>query len=302
MKISDKGLDLIKSFEGCRLTAYQDSVGVWTIGWGHTKGVYKGQKITQQQADDMLRDDMGIYESKVNKYNNKYNFNQNQFDALTSFAYNVGSIDQLTANGTRTITQISSKILAYDKAGGKTLAGLTRRRKAEKELFDTPAAATSVSSYSEEWVNGIWYNKDGTQTYKCEGTWKQDNEGWWYEDTSGWFPKSEWVKIDNEWYYFEEDGYMASNKWVGDSWVDKDGKYDKTKKKAVKKTTTPKNTSYEIRVTAGALNIRKEPSTKGAIVGVLAKNEIATVTEEKNGFGKIGDKKWIMLKYTVKTK
>lgn len=299
MKISDKGLDLIKSFEGCRLTAYQDSVGVWTIGWGHTKGVYKGQKITQQQADDMLRDDMGIYESKVNKYNDKYNFNQNQFDALTSFAYNVGSIDQLTANGTRTITQISSKILAYDKAGGKTLAGLTRRRKAEKELFDTPASATPASSYSEEWVNGVWYNKDGTQTYKCEGAWKQDNEGWWYEDTSGWFPKSEWVKIDNEWYYFEEDGYMASNKWIGDSWVDKDGKYDKTKKKAVKKTTTPKE--YEIRVTAGALNIRKEPSTKAAIVGVLAKNETATVTEEKNGFGKIGDKKWIMLKYTAKT-
>ena len=138
MKISETGLDLIKSFEGCRLTAYQDSVGVWTIGWGHTKGVYKGQKITQAQADNLLKEDMIIYENKVNKYNNKYDFNQNQFDALTSFAYNIGSIDQLTANGTRTITQISNKILAYDKAGGKVLAGLTRRRKAEKQLFDTP--------------------------------------------------------------------------------------------------------------------------------------------------------------------
>lgn len=76
------------------------------------------------------------YDVKVNKYQAKYKFTQNQFDALVSFAYNVGSIDSLVQHGERTIDQISRKILAYNKAGGKELPGLTRRRKAEKALFD----------------------------------------------------------------------------------------------------------------------------------------------------------------------
>ena len=109
MRISENGLNLIKSFEGCRLTAYKCPAGVWTIGWGHTGGVKAGQKITQAEADQMLVSDMTAYESKVNKYS-KYNWNQNEFDALTSFAYNVGSIDQLTANGTRSRAEIAAKI------------------------------------------------------------------------------------------------------------------------------------------------------------------------------------------------
>ena len=81
---------------------------------------------------------MESFEKKVNKYNGIYNFNQNQFDALVSFCYNVGNIDQLTAKGTRTIKEISEKILAYNKSAGKVINGLTNRRKKEKELFDTP--------------------------------------------------------------------------------------------------------------------------------------------------------------------
>ena len=136
MIISNKGLDLIKKFEGCRLKAYKDPAGVWTIGWGHTKGVKAGDEITQEQADKLLRDDLAVYETKVDKYDNKYHWNQNQFDALVSFAYNIGSIDQLTSNGRRSIKTISDKILEYNKAGGKKLEGLVRRRKAEKALFD----------------------------------------------------------------------------------------------------------------------------------------------------------------------
>lgn len=139
MKISKEGLSLIESFEGCKLEAYKDPVGVWTIGYGHTKGVSRGQKITQQQAEDFLRQDCATAERNVSKYDNKYHWNQNQFDAMVSFAYNIGSIDQLTAKGTRSIQQISNKITAYCKAGGKVLSGLQRRRKAEKKLFDTPA-------------------------------------------------------------------------------------------------------------------------------------------------------------------
>lgn len=140
MKISEVGLELIKKFEGCRLTAYQDSGGVWTIGYGHTKGVTAGMKITQAQADAFLADDCGRAEAAVNKYQDKYNFNQNQYDPLVSFAFNIGSIDKLTANGTRTIAEISTKIPAYCNCAGKKLQGLVNRRAAEKKLFDTPVS------------------------------------------------------------------------------------------------------------------------------------------------------------------
>jgi GH24 family phage-related lysozyme (muramidase) len=144
-KISENGLALIKQFEGCYLKAYYDSVHVITIGYGTTNAdkqitgleIKEGTTITQEQADKFLRDSVDIkYGPKVAKYNKTYNFNQNQFDALVSFAYNIGSIDQLTQNGTRTISEIGEKILAYNKAGGKELPGLTKRRKAEKELFE----------------------------------------------------------------------------------------------------------------------------------------------------------------------
>ena len=147
MNITQKGIDLIKEFEGCKTTAYQDAVGVWTIGYGTTNAdksitgveIRKGLTITKTVAENWLKLSLNKkYAPKVEKYNSKYHFNQNQFDALVSFAYNIGSIDQLTQNGTRTIKEISEKILAYDKAGGKVLAGLTRRRQAEKKLFDTP--------------------------------------------------------------------------------------------------------------------------------------------------------------------
>lgn len=138
MKISDTGIALIKKFEGCKLDAYQDSAKVWTIGYGHTGGVYKGQVISQIEADMLLRQDLVKAELAVNKYDSKYHWNQNQFDALVSFAFNIGSINQLTAKGTRSIEEISAKIPAYRKAGGKVLPGLIRRRDAEKELFDRP--------------------------------------------------------------------------------------------------------------------------------------------------------------------
>ena len=138
MKISNKGLALIKEFEGCRLEAYKDPAGVPTIGYGHTSGVKMGQTITQKTADEYLRDDCAAAEKNVNSFDAKYHWNQNQFDALVSFAFNLGSINQLTANGTRSIEDISAKIPEYCHAGGKKLNGLVRRRAAEKELFDTP--------------------------------------------------------------------------------------------------------------------------------------------------------------------
>ena len=134
MKTSQTGIDLIKQFEGCVLTAYKCPAGVWTIGYGHTAGVKQGQRITAAQAENYLKTDLQAYEKKVEKYS-RYGWNQNEFDALVSFAYNIGSIDQLTANGTRSRAVIAEKMLSYNKAGGVILSGLVRRRQAERQLF-----------------------------------------------------------------------------------------------------------------------------------------------------------------------
>jgi GH24 family phage-related lysozyme (muramidase) len=135
MKVSNDCISLIKQFEGCRLSAYKCPAGVWTIGYGHTAGVKEGMKISQAQAELYLLDDLQKYADRVSKYNSKYGWKQNEFDALVSFCYNVGSIDQLTANGTRSRQVIAEKMLLYNKGGGKVLPGLVRRRNAERALF-----------------------------------------------------------------------------------------------------------------------------------------------------------------------
>ena len=136
MKINNAGIKLIKSFEGCRLKAYQDSAGVWTIGWGHTGNVKAGQIITQAKADEYLMKDIAKFEKAVNALG--IDFNENQFSALVSFAYNCGTGNLKKLCNGRTKPEIGSKMLLYDKAGGKSLAGLARRRKAENGLYNKP--------------------------------------------------------------------------------------------------------------------------------------------------------------------
>ena len=146
MKINKEGLELIKSFEGCRLIAYDDLQpnnritdisqvkGTLTIGYGHIAGVYVGQVISQAQAENMLKSDMKKYEQYVTD-NVKIPLTENQFSALVSFCYNcgVGNLKTLVKN--RTAEQIADAILLYNKASGKVLTGLVRRRNAERELF-----------------------------------------------------------------------------------------------------------------------------------------------------------------------
>lgn len=156
MKTSQRGINLIKKYEGCRLTAYKPvaTEKYWTIGYGHYgPDVAAGAVISQMQADLYLMLDLEKFEKKVSKYS-KYNWTQNEFDALVSFAYNIGSIDQLTDNGKRTKQQIAAKIPAYNKAGGKVLAGLTKRRKEEQALFtegleEVPVSAMGVQQFSK---------------------------------------------------------------------------------------------------------------------------------------------------------
>lgn len=139
--LSTVGLTMLKGFEGCRLQAYKPIATEknYTIGYGHCGcDVLKGMKISETKAEQLLITDVAKFEKKVNTYMKKYNFNQNQFDALVCFAYNIGDIKTLTNNGKRSIQEISEKIPLFCNAGGKKLAGLVSRRIKEKELFDTP--------------------------------------------------------------------------------------------------------------------------------------------------------------------
>ena len=147
MNTGNEGIKLIKNYEGCRLTAYQCSAGVWTIGWGHTgkvdgKAVCKGMTITQEKADALLVSDLVVYENHVNALKRK--FNQNEFDAMVSFTYNCGQGSLQTLCKNRSSKQIAEALLKYNKAGGKELAGLTKRRKAERELFLKPVEKGSL--------------------------------------------------------------------------------------------------------------------------------------------------------------
>ena len=156
--IGQAGLKLIMQFEGCRLTAYQCAAGVWTIGYGHTAGVKPGQTITQAQAEEYLRQDCRKFERCVNDA--AYvpitaQLNQNQFDALVSFAFNLGAGNLKKLCKGRNAAQIAAAMPQYCKAAGKTLAGLKRRRESEVALFNTPCAgigsgATSGTSNKNE--------------------------------------------------------------------------------------------------------------------------------------------------------
>lgn len=136
MKTSAAGISLIKKFEGCKLSAYVDPAGVLTIGYGHTgKDVVPGLTITQIMADTLLATDLEKFEYKVMKYDPVYHWTQCEFDALVSFAYNIGSIDALTDNGKRDRQTIRSCMLLYRKAGCRILPGLEKRRILELRTF-----------------------------------------------------------------------------------------------------------------------------------------------------------------------
>lgn len=144
MKLSPQGITLIHYFETCRLEAYPDPGSAdgkpWTIGWGHTgPEVKRGLKWTQQQADEAFKMDIEKFESGVLKLV-KVVVNQSQFDALVSFAYNVGigsfaSSTLLIKLNRSDFLSAASEFLRWNKNDGKVMLGLSRRRAAEQALF-----------------------------------------------------------------------------------------------------------------------------------------------------------------------
>ncbi|AXE29444.1 muraminidase [Chromobacterium phragmitis] len=145
MHINAAGLSLIKQFEGLRLIAYQDAVGIWTIGYGHTgPDVAPGKAITQPQADQLLQNDLARFESGVSNLV-KVPLNANQFSALVSFSYNLGLGNLQSSTLLRLLNQrdyagAAGQFPHWDKAGGRVLPGLSRRRLAEQALFQAPAS------------------------------------------------------------------------------------------------------------------------------------------------------------------
>lgn len=135
MKTTQKTINQIAIFEGFRDTAYYDPAGILTIGYGHTYGVYEGQKINKLQALELLKQDIEKFENMVMAYNYVYHWNINEFSAMVSFAFNIGNIDQVTAYGTRTKAEIADAMLKYVYAGNSVLEGLLERRHWEHDLF-----------------------------------------------------------------------------------------------------------------------------------------------------------------------
>ncbi len=139
MKTSQKGIDLITKFEGFRARAYKCPAGVWTIGYGHTKGVKAGQSVTLEGAQDLLRQDLKNFEDWVTKLV-KVELTQGQFDALVSFCFNLGpgaldSSTLLKLVNQQKFALAADQFKRYNKASGVELSGLTKRRQAERDLF-----------------------------------------------------------------------------------------------------------------------------------------------------------------------
>lgn len=137
--MTKKGIELIKSFEGCRLEAYKCQAGVWTIGYGHTQGVYEGKKITEEEAERLLASDLAKFEMGVRHIVGE--LSDEKIDALTSFAFNVGLKAFQNSTLCRKVkadendASIRTEFLKWVYAGGKRLDGLVRRRKAEADMY-----------------------------------------------------------------------------------------------------------------------------------------------------------------------
>ena len=138
-KIGAAGITLIKQFEGCRLKAYRDIVGKWTIGYGSTTGVSEGDEITAEEAEERLQRDLAWFENGVAKVV-EVKIRQNQFDALVSLTYNIGLGNFRKSTVLRKLNNrddfgAAAAFLMWRKAGGVEVVGLLRRRRAERELF-----------------------------------------------------------------------------------------------------------------------------------------------------------------------
>ena len=146
MEISQEGLSLIKKFEGCELESYKCAAGVWTIGYGSTKGVEEGMEISQERADMLLLEDVEVFEEAVSKLV-EVPLEQNQFDALVCWTYNLGPTNLNDSTMLKLLNAgdyhtVPNQMKRWNKSNGEVLEGLVRRREAEALLFEGEAWET----------------------------------------------------------------------------------------------------------------------------------------------------------------
>ena len=172
MRTSSQGIALIKEFEGFREHAYRDPVGIWTIGYGFTRGVQSGDYMTREQADRRLRDELAQYERAVEQATGG-SVTQAQFDALVSFSWNVGvkgmaGSSVIKAHNRGDYQAAARAFALWNKAGGKVWPGLTRRRAAEAAMYlsgepaEMPQAVEPERSMSASSINRAGVVAGGT--------------------------------------------------------------------------------------------------------------------------------------------
>lgn len=181
MVISQNGVELIKQFEGLRLTAYKDSVGVWTIGYGHTKGVYGGMVISNQQALNFLDEDIANHVWRMKQLITR-KLTQNQFDSLASFHFNLGAyvldndptlLRHINNNDTNAVV---NHMLKYSYAGGMWLQGLYNRRVAETNLYKKESNTNEtikggkIKMKSFTLTNDVWLRKGASTSSQAIGS------------------------------------------------------------------------------------------------------------------------------------
>ena len=286
MHISKNGLDLIKKYEGFYSKAYICPGGALTIGYGTTNSdssilkytIKKDSVITKTKAEEFLKKSIEKkYEPLVNKYMSTYKFNQNQFDALCSFCYNIGSIDQLVGRGSKSITKIANDMLLYNHAGGKELKGLTRRRKEEQQLFNTPVYENNKNinkNTVKYYVNVDYLNvRSGASTkFKVIRCLKKNQKVDIVDYVNG------WGKIAN------------TNNWVN-------LKYCKRCNAIVN--AVSKSNIYVVK--SNGLNIRNGAGVKYKIVNVLNNGDEVYIDKKNGTWGRITNtNNWVNLKYCRK--
>ena len=290
MHISKNGLDIIKKYEGFYSKAYYCPGGVLTIGYGTTNADSKvlgytintNSTITKEKALEFLKKSIANkYEPNVNKYMFKYSFNQNQYDALVSFCYNIGSIDQLVSGGKKSIKNIGEDMLLYDHANGKKLKGLTKRRQEESKLFCTPVASSCINSTNNTGKSTTKYSvtSDGLNVRSGPSTeYKVINQLTKGKTVNIAECKGSWGRLAN------------TNNWIN-------LKY--TKKCNAVVNAVNKGIAYK--VTSTGLYVRNGVGVSYKIVNSLGKGSIVYIDKTKSGWGRLTNtNNWINLKYAKK--
>ena len=158
--------------------------------------------------------------------NNTSKNNVSSNDVSKNNASSNNTSENNAVNSDTTNSNTSSKDNTNNNTANNNASNNNTNTSSSKDT--TPAAIPQTEKYSSEWVNGKWYNADGSQTYEPTLEWKSDSSGWWVEDSNGWYPTSSWQKIDGYWYYFKSNGYMAAGEYYDGYWFNSDGTWDDT--------------------------------------------------------------------------